>query len=439
MKGKIGIRHEDKYALERRAALTPAHVKQLSEKYGLEVYVESSEKRIFKDKEYVSAGAVMTSNLKDCPIIMGVKEIPVSAFEKDKTYIFFSHVIKGQPYNMPMLRKMMDKRCTLIDYERIVDENNRRLIFFGRFAGLAGMINSIWSLGQRLKLQGYTENPFAHIKQSHQYNTLEEAKQEIAKAGKAISEKGLPEELLPLTIGFTGYGNVSRGAQEIIDLLPVKEISPDKLSTLKNLNKDPNIVYKVIFEEKHISKHRFLTGKFDLQDYYDHPENYVNNFEQYIPHLTVLMNCMYWDDRYPRIFTRDFARLLFIAGKPKIMVIGDVTCDPNGSIEFTHKGTGIDDPVFVFNPLTDEPTMGFRGEGLLVMAVDILPSELAKDSSKAFGDALLDFINPIAQADFTQDFEKINLPYPVKKAMILHKGMLTPDYKYIEQYLMVES
>lgn len=436
MSKKIGIRHEDKYAMERRAALTPGHVKILTTEESLEIGVQKSAKRVFKDEEYMAAGAKITDNLKDYPIILGVKEIPEEAFEAEKTYVFFSHVIKGQPYNMPMLRKMMELGCNLIDYEKVADENNRRLIFFGRFAGLAGMINSLWSLGQRLALQGFKNNPFLRIRQSYQYDSLSEAMQQISETGHEISKNGLPAEICPLTIGFTGYGNVSRGAQEIMDLLPLKEILPEELAdfTLKKEHPD-NLLYKVVFKENHISKPRDASHGFDLQDYYDHPEKYENNFEQYLPHLTVLMNCMYWDQRYPKLFTRSFAKKLFEEKNPKIMVVGDVTCDPEGSIEFTHKGTEIEDPVFVYNPITATPQMGFEGEGILVMAVDILPSELPRDSSQAFGDALLTFIKPMAQADFTSDFKDIELPMAIKKAMILHKGMLTPDYEYIEQYL----
>jgi alpha-aminoadipic semialdehyde synthase len=124
-----------------------------------------------------------------------------------------------------------------------------------------------------------------------------------------------------------------------------------------------------------------------------------------------------------------------LKGNPKLVVIGDITCDPNGSIECTHKGTEINDPVFVYNPITEQPTMGFDGEGFLVMAVDILPSELPRTSSKAFSAVLLPYIPAIANADFKEDFDKIALPYPIKRALILHKGELTPEYKYIEKFL----
>lgn len=431
----IGIRHEDKYLMERRVAITPRHVEKLIKKAGLDFVIQSSPKRIFSDEEFRKAGARVEKDLRECPLIFGVKEIPVDTFEKGKTYVFFSHVIKGQPYNMPMLKRMMEMGCTLIDYERIADEQNKRLIFFGKFAGLAGMINSLWSIGQRLKELGMADNPFHYIKQSHHYTSLEEAKRHIAEASREIAEKGLPAELQPFTIGFTGYGNVSNGAQEIANLLPSMEITPEELLQLKNEKNLPNnIIFKVIFKEKHLSRRKDGSA-FDLQDYYQHPEKYENDFEQYLPHLSILMNCMYWDTRYPRIVTKDYLVKAFQEGKPKLTVIGDVTCDPDGSIEITHKGTEIEDPVFVYNPFTRKPTMGFKGEGMLVMAVDILPSELPRDSSEAFADVLFNFVEPIAKADYSVPLEKISLPGPIKKALILLKGELTPDFKYIEQYL----
>lgn len=431
----IGIRHEDKYLMERRTPITPVHAEKLIRQHGINVQVETSPKRVFPDKEYSGIGAKIVSSLKEASVIFGVKEIPSTAFEENKTYVFFSHVIKGQPYNMPMLATMMEKGCNLIDYERIVDDQNKRLIFFGKFAGLAGMINSLWSAGQRLKELGYTDNPFLGIKQSQHYADLKEAKEAVSAVGRKIAENGLPSDIQPFTIGFTGYGNVSIGAQEIANLLPSKEITPEQLLELKNRKNIPNnIIYKVIFKEEHISKKKDGSA-FDLQDYYAHPEKYENDFEQYIPHLSILMNCMYWDTRYPRIVTKKFLKDLYSQGNPKLTVIGDVTCDPDGSIECTHKGTEIEDPVFVYDPATDQPAMGFKGSGILVMAVDILPSELPMDASQAFADALFPFVNDIATADYDAPTDDLALPPAIKKALILHKGKLTPDYEYIQQYI----
>lgn len=434
MSQKIGIRHEDKYVMERRVALPPKDAKKLIEK-GLQVYVEKSPKRIFTDEEYEKAGAFVTKSLADCPVIFGVKEIPVSIFEENKTYVFFSHVIKGQAYNMQMLTKMMEKECNLIDYEKIADDTGRRLIFFGRFAGLAGMINSLWSLGERLRVHGL-DTPFTRIQQSHRYDSLKDAEKAVKEIGEIIRAEGLPKELSPLTIGFTGYGNVSKGAQHIADLLPTVEISPEELLEIKKRNRySDKLVYKIVFKEEDLSEPKDPAQKFELHDYYNHPEKYKNQFEKYADQLTILMNCMYWDDRYPRLLTKDFIEKIYKYGEMKLKVIGDVTCDPDGSIEFTHKGTEIEDPVFVYDPVKREPTMGFSGDGILVMAVDILPSELPRESSESFGQALIGFVPAIAKADYSKDFEKLDLPPEIKRAMILHNGKLTPDYQYIEEYL----
>jgi len=433
MKHIIGIRHEDKYVMERRVALVPDHIQKLVQQ-GIKFEVQKSSKRIFSDEEFENAGAKVHTHLLESDVIFGVKEMPADFFEMGKTYVFFSHVIKGQEYNMPMLKALINRKCQLIDYEKIANEEGKRLIFFGRFAGLAGMINSLWSLGQRLKVQGII-TPFEKIKQSHLYNSLDEAMEAVSACGLEIATNGLPDEIGPVVIGFTGYGNVSKGAQEIANLLPSIEISPEQLLQI-DFNKAPkSLIYKVVFKEKHISEPIDASLNFDLEHYYKHPEAYKNSFEKYIPKMTILMNCMYWDDRYPRIVTKDFLEKLFAAGEPKLKVIGDVTCDPDGSIECTHKGTEIEDPVFVYNPKEREYQMGFNGEGILVMAVDILPSELPKESSEAFSDALYPYVKAVAEADFSADFEQLKLPAPLKKALIVHRGELTPDYTYLKNYL----
>lgn len=429
----IGIRHEDKYVMERRVALVPKHIAELV-KEGLAFEVQKSAKRVFTDGEFKKAGAKLVDNLSEAEVVFGVKEMPEDFFETGKTYVFFSHVIKGQSYNMPMLKAMMQKKCQLIDYEKIANDEGKRLIFFGRFAGLAGMINSLWSYGQRLKLEGI-ESPFVNICQSHTYHSLAEAINAVSEAGYALASKGLDKKAGPLIIGFTGYGNVSKGAQEIANLLPSIEISPEQLLALDFDSAPSNIAYKVIFKEKDISAPIDEKPVFNLGHYYAHPEQYKNNFEQYIPKLSILMNCMYWDDRYPRIVTKNYLEKLFKTKKPHLKVIGDVTCDPDGSIECTHKGTEIEDPVFVYNPLKRDFTMGFEGEGVLVMAVDILPSELPRESSEGFSDALFPFVKAIANQDYSLSFDALSLPLPIKKALILHQGELTPDYKYLETYL----
>ncbi|MBL7139098.1 MAG: hypothetical protein ISS17_10040, partial [Bacteroidales bacterium] len=322
----------------------------------------------------------------------------------------------------------------LIEYEKVVDEQGKRLIFFGRYAGLAGMINSLWALGLRLKDYGLGSK-LANLKQAKDYHSLNEARQAISGVGQQIAEKGIPHELQPYVVAFTGYGNVSQGAQEILGLLPVKEISPEKLTTLHLRKKLPdNLIYKVVFKEEDMVER--IDGKpFDLQDYYSCPERYRSKFEHYLPYISMLINCVYWDPRYPRLVTKKALKKLFAKGRPKLTVIGDISIDVEGSVECTLKPATIEQPIYVYDPDSETISDGHDKEGMLVMAVDILPAELPRDASESFGEVLINFIKPIADADFDEPFEDLNLPRAIKKGLILLNGELTPDYTYLGKYL----
>lgn len=433
MKKVLAIRHENKYEAEKRVPLIPKHLKKLIDK-GYEVLVEESAKRTFTHDEYKAVGANVQTDISSADIIIGVKEIPIPNLQANKTYMYFSHVIKGQAYNMPMLRKLKELKCNLIDYEKVTDEFGKRIIFFGRYAGLAGMINTLWSLGQRYKSLGI-DTPFAQLKQTQHYFSLDEVKAAISKVGFEIIEKGLPKEILPLTFGMTGYGNVSNGAQEILNLLPVKEISPEELLNLKNDPSNGHVVYKTVFKEQDMVAKKGSDEEFELHDYYVNPQNYESVFDQYTPKMSVLVHGSYWDEKYPRIITKDYVKKIYEAENPKLMVVGDISCDPDGGVEFTHKGTEIADPVFVYDPETDKPTMGFDGHGILVMSVDILPSELPRDASTGFSEALSPYIEAIINADFDKSTEETGLPAAIRRALILHKGEFTPEFEYISEYL----
>ena len=207
---------------------------------------------------------------------------------------------------MPMLKTMIDLRCNLIDYERVLNEKNQRLIFFGRYAGLAGMLDTLHGFGRKLQARGL-DNPFARIKQAYQYASLEEAKAGVDAVGAEIDEHGFPEELCPLVVGFAGYGNVSRGAQEIFDLLPHKILSAEALvEMIDNFSSDNLNLVKVVFSEDDLVRPR--QGQFELQDYYAHPEKYESKFESYLPLLSILVNCIYWTEKYPRLVTKEYLK-----------------------------------------------------------------------------------------------------------------------------------
>jgi len=384
--------------------------------------------------EYTRAGATLSTSLDDANIILGVKEIPVDLLKPKKPYLFFSHVIKGQPYNMPMLRRLMELGCTLIDYEKIIDDDGRRLVFFGRFAGLAGMIDSLWILGQRLVSEGH-RTPFAELKPTHEYDDLEAARAAIRSVGDRISSHGLPAGLSPLVVGIAGYGNVARGSREILAELPTREVEPAELAAL-HAKPSRHCIYQVTFKERHIVAPIDAGSDFELQDYYTNPEKYRSDFARYLPHLTVLMNCNYWDERYPRLVTIDELRIANQGSTaPRLRVIGDLGCDVGGAIQCTTRCTEPGDPVFVYDVSTGETTSGFTGNGPAVLAVDILPSELPLEASEEFAKALAPMLPALARADFTRPFDALDIPSEISRAVIVHQGELTPDFTYLADFL----
>jgi len=436
MKPTVGIRREDKSVWERRVPITPQDARDLQADHGLEIIAQTSNNRAFDDDEFRQAGTTVQDDLSPASTIFAVKEIPLDVFETGKTYVFFAHVIKGQPYNMPMLKKMMELGCNLIDYEKVTDDRGRRLIFFGRHAGWAGMIDTLWAFGQRLAWQG-TPNPFTQLQQTHRYKDLGEAILALEKVKAQIEKEGLPEALSPLIVGIAGYGNVSGGAQEILAHLPTVEISPhDVAATAQNPDASRRVLYKAVFKEEHMVEPVSPGDRFELQDYYQHPEKYRSRFETYLPHLNILVNAIYWDKIYPRLVTKDYVKRAYDGKEsPRLQVIGDISCDVEGAIEVTVKSTEPDNPTFVYDPKTGQAQDGYKGRGPVIMAVDILPSELPRESSIDFSRVLQAYVPAIAKADFSVPFEQLDLPPEIKRAVILHQGQLTPDYRYLEQFL----
>ncbi len=435
--GQIGIRREDKNKWEKRVPIIPDDVRTLVRDHHLEVVVQpAQDHRIFPDDAYRSAGARISESLDGCNAVFGVKEIPTNLFAPGVAYIFFSHVIKGQSYNMPMLRKMMQSGCSLIDYEKIEDDHHRRLIFFGRHAGLSGMVETLHALGQRLLNEG-VPNPFSGILQPYQYHSLDEIKQVIREVGDRIRTDGLPSELTPFICGFTGYGNVSKGAQEIFDLLGGRALDPaDVRRSVPKIKDARHVCHKVVFQERHLVETVSKNAVFDLKDYYEHPEEYRSVFMDYVPNLNVLVNCIYWTIRYPRLITLDDFHAMFSGPTaPALRVIGDISCDIDGSIEATVKATSVDSPMFVYDPVTGKATDGVDGRGVVIMSIENLPCEIAREASSDFSRVLTPFVPEISRANFDLPRESTGLSREIWDAVILKKGLLTPSYQYINQFL----
>lgn len=430
----IGIRREDKSQWERRVPLVPDDVRWLRETHGIRTLIQPSPIRAFTDDEYRCAGAELCENLDRAGTVFAVKEIPAALFRAGRTYVFFSHTIKGQAYNMDMLRTLIERRCSLVDYERVLDESNRRLIFFGRFAGLAGMLDTLHGYGLKLRARGI-DSPFARIRQAYQYASLAEAKAGVEAVGAEIDEKGFPEELCPLVVGFAGYGNVSRGAQEIFDLLPHKVLSAEALvEMIDNFSSDNLNLVKVVFSEDDLV--RPLQGTFELQDYYAHPERYESKFENYLPLLAILVNCIYWTEKYPRLVTKEYLKQrTILESTPRLQVIGDISCDIDGSIEITRKATQPDQAFYTYFAAEDRYEDGVQALGTTVMAVDNLPCEFPRESSLEFSRVLRDFVPAVAAADFSRPTAGLGLPHPVRKALLLHRGEFTPEYGYMKKFV----
>lgn len=431
---KVGIRKETKYPSEKRASITPTHAKKLTE-HGIDVVVEEAEQRIFSNDEYKQANATIVDNLTSCDFIFGVKEVPIEDLIPNKPHLFFSHTIKGQDYNMPLLQNILDKNITLMDYELVKNDDDLRVIFFGQFAGYAGIIDSLWLLGRRLESEGL-QTPFSKIKQATEYNMLADAENEIGIIGKEITENGLPEEITPLITGFAGYGNVSQGAQSLYNILPHEEIKADDLDDFIRKGDFSNkVVYKVVFKEEDMYEHP-TEKEFSFKYFVDHPNEYLSKMNKYLPNLSMLINGIYWEERFPKHVTIKNMKEWYENGNnQKLKVIGDITCDINGSVEMTVKSTKSSNPAFVYEPLTDNVIDGVEGNGPVILAVDKLPAELPRQASESFGDALYPFIQDLVRIDYSKDFEELDLPKEFKKAVITHKGKLTPNFEYLKEYL----
>jgi alpha-aminoadipic semialdehyde synthase len=252
MKNIIGIMREGRSKRgEKRTAITPS-VAKLIVNWGHKLFIQSAthpetgeEKRAFKDSEYRKAGAVISEDLSSTDVIFGLKEIFSSRILPDKAYLFFSHTHKGQIKNRPMLKKLVESKSTLIDYELITNSKNERLITaFTYNAGYAGMVDSLWTLGIRFNLLGI-KNEFEAIPQAIEGQDLQSVKSTVRKVALKIEREGTPKQIQPIIICFLGRGKTAFGAREIFNLLPHQDITITEVEdVLKNGNKKKYMLCK---------------------------------------------------------------------------------------------------------------------------------------------------------------------------------------------------
>lgn len=428
----LGIVREWKTETERRCPVTPEDTALLAAD-GVSVLVEPSPHRVFTDAEMAAAGATVTEDVRAADVLIGIKEMSGDRLRPAAPHLFFSHTIKAQSYNMPLLRRVMELECTLLDYE-LVTEGGRRLVFFGREAGQAGMINSLWSLGQRLLAQG-VDSPLAELQQARSYPSLEAAMTAVRNAGRALRSRPLPAPHDPLVVAVTGIGNVSRGAQEILDLLDPVSLEPAALRA--GQVSEGAVVAKVVLDIKDLVRRATGDGASEFTDaeYLEHPDRFRSIFTDYVPRISLLVTGNYWDPRFPRLLEKAWLRSHLASGDARLTVIGDVSCDVEGGVECTVRACTPDEPTFVWHPETDQATAGFAGEGLLVMAVDILPSELPREASATFSRALRPFLRPLLACDFQRPSDALDLPPPLRRAVVVHRGRLEPPFAWLQEHL----
>ncbi|MDW8852595.1 NAD(P)-dependent oxidoreductase [Flavobacterium sp. MMLR14_040] len=396
---KFGIIKERKNPPDRRVVFAPGELAKLKQTYhDASVAVESSDIRIFSDIQYKSLGITITDDVSDCDVLFGVKEVPVESLIPNKSYFFFSHTIKKQPYNQKLLKAILEKNIDLYDHETIVDEHNRRLIGFGKYAGMVGVYNGIRAFGIKFEL---FKLPKAE--------TL---------AGKDDLIKHLKRITMPaLKFVVTGTGKVGSGAKEILDAIKIKEITVENYLT-KNYTQAVYVQLDVLEYNKRIDGQVL-----DFNDFVQHPEAYVSDFEKFTKVSDIYFAGHFHASGAPIILTREMLN----ASDCKLKVVADISCDVNGPIACTLRSSTIAEPLYGYFPLEDREVDVFHPAAVVVMAVDNLPCEIPKDASEGFGEQFMEHVIP---AFFNGDKNGI-----LKRAKITENGKLTERFSYLQDYV----
>jgi alpha-aminoadipic semialdehyde synthase len=322
----------------------------------------------------------------------------------------------------------------LIDYEHVVDRYGRRLIFFGRHAGYAGMLDALWALGKRLASEGI-RTPFEQVRLAHEYSSLDEATRHMSEVGEQVRKGGLPRQVRPVVCGFTGSGNVTRGALEIMQRFPTIDVVPSELGRLMQDDRSPlNVIYTLRLRrgERYLRREG---GPIDDQEFLLHPERYESGLPRAIDHLTLLIHGAYWQPTQPRILTLDDLRRLWNDGAPRLRVVADISCDIDGAIESTVKANTPAEPVYVYDLDRDQAIDGIAGRGPVMMTVDNLPCQLPKESSQHFGDALVRFVPALDACDWERGVDELDLPDAIRRAIVVHGGQLAPGFTHLRRFM----
>jgi alanine dehydrogenase len=397
---KIGVIRETKNPPDKRVPLSPEKCAKLKQNFPeVELVVQSSNIRAFKDEEYSELGVNIVQDVSDCDVLLGVKEVKKEELLPHKTYFFFSHTIKEQPYNRDLLQKMLALKIKMIDYEALTYPKNGRILGFGRYAGIVGAYNAFLAFG--IKSNSYNLKP---ANECHDYKEL---KQELKKVK-------LPNDY---KIIISGDGRVGKGAEEIIHAIGVYEVSP--LDFLTSTRNEP-IYTQLSIKEYNKRKDGQL---FTKDDFYTNPELFESNFKRFSDIGDMYIACHYWDANAPFVFSREDIK----ADSFKLKIVADISCDIDGPVASTLRPSSIDEPLYGYDPKT-ESEVDFMDENAIgVMAVDNLPCELPRDASEDFGNELLTKVLP---SIIGEDSDTI-----IERASICENGKLTSYYSYLQDYL----
>lgn len=439
----MAIRREDINPWERRAPLAPKHVKELTNA-GVKVLLQPSNRRAIHERDYMRAGAVVQEDLSEASLIIGVKRPPEEKIIPRKTYAFFSHTIKAQEANMGLLEDLLSKEVRLIDYEKMVDANGFRIVAFGQWAGVAGMINILHGLGLRFLALGH-HTPFLHIGMAHNYRSVSQAIQAVRDCGYEISMGLMPKSIGPVTFCFTGTGNVSKGAQDILNELPVEYVEPHELKDVSEIGEMSRVYATVLSRHHHLM--RKSDGFYDPMEYEDHPELYTSHFRTSVaPYTTCLINGVYWDPHTPRLLRRIDAQKLIkplkksppaTEGAPhlphKLLAICDISADTGGSIGFMNECTTIDKPFCMYDADQHVDHDSVEGNGILMCSIDNLPAQLPIGATDYFGDRLFPYLWEMLPSDASRPLDEEDFSPQVRDAVITSNGVLTPKFEYINK------
>ncbi|MDW5288856.1 NAD(P)-dependent oxidoreductase [Formosa sp. PL04] len=396
---KFAIIKERKSPPDRRVVFSPKILLQVKQQFKEASFkVEKSKIRIFPDEVYKLTGFTLAKDISDCDVFIGVKEVPVDYLIPNKSYFFFSHTIKKQPYNRKLLQAVLDKNITLYDHETIIDAKNNRLIGFGLYAGIVGAYNAFRTWGLKFDTWNLPKA-----------NTLADQ--------KALNSKLNTIHVPNIKILLTGGGKVSHGAIEILEALKIPKVSiNDYLSK--------SFTTPVYCNIDSLDYNARKDGKVKpLKDFFKFPKQYESTFMRFAKETDMLITGHFYGDGAPFLFTRDDVKTADF----NIKVVADISCDIDGPVATTLRPSTIENPIYGYNPQTEEEVDYKSEDAIAVMAVDNLPCELPKDSSVGFGKM---FLKSVIPAFFNDDADGV-----LERSRMTQNGKLTPRFAYLQDFV----